>query len=117
MPSDQKRLDQVFRHIEYIKAGDYPVIVGHDESYRIVERPWKELAEPSKLAILQDAVDWTGITNRDQATILLSEIDLGRITDAQRTQLIDAATSTYEDRLRKAAAGGMERQKDRGIER
>ena len=77
MPSDQKRLDQVFRHIERIKAGDYPVIVGRsdEQSYRVVERPWKELAEPSKLAILQDAVDWSGITNRHQAMILLSEID------------------------------------------
>lgn len=108
MASDQKRLNEVFRHIERIKAGDYPVIVGRaDElSYRIVERPWKELAEPSKLAILQDAVDWSGITNRDMATILLSEIDPGKITDAQRTRLIDAATNNYDDRPREAAGRG-----------
>lgn len=118
MASDQRRLDQVLRHIERIKAGDYAVIVGNSNegNYRIVERPWKELAEPSKLAILQDAVDWSGITNRDQATILLSEIDPGWITDAQRTRLIDAATVSYEDRLREAAAIGSNKQ-DRGMER
>jgi len=119
MASEQKRLDQVCRHIARIKAGDYPAIVGRSEetSYRVVERPWKDLAEPSKLAILQDAVDWSGITNRDQAMILLSEIDPGKITDAQRTRLIDAATNSYEDKLREAAACGAGRQKDQGMER
>src|SRR4051794_37273235 len=59
MPSDQKRLSEVLRHIKEIKAGDYPAIVGRDDQYRIVDRPWKEVAEPSKLAILQDSVDWS----------------------------------------------------------
>jgi hypothetical protein len=119
--SDQKRLDQVFRHIRRIKTSDYPVIVGSSYAatggYRIVDRPWQKLPEPSKLAILQDAVDWSGITNRDRATVLLSEIDPGKITDAQRTRLIDAATGSYEDWLRQAAACGVGRQKDKGTER
>src|SRR5437899_252186 len=91
MPSDQKRLREVYQHIHQIKAGDYPAIVGRDNQYRIVERPWQDMAEPSKLAILQDSVDWSGITNRDQAHILLAEIDPGKITDAQRNRLIDMA--------------------------
>lgn len=118
MLSDQKRLDQVFRHIQRIKMSDYPAIVGNAEAYRIVDRPWQELAEPAKLAILQDAVDWSGITNRDQATILLSEIDPGKITDAQRTRLIDAAVDSYEHRLREASArGGTQKDQDMGIDR
>ena len=119
MASDQKRLNQVFRHIERIKASDYAVIVGSQAAYRIVERPFQELPEPSKLAILQDAVDWSGVTNRDQATILLSEIDPGKITDAQRSRLIDtAAQSPYKEMLQEASArGGIEREKDMGIER
>jgi polysaccharide deacetylase 2 family uncharacterized protein YibQ len=91
MPSDQKRLHEVNEHIRRIKTGDYPAIVGRDDQYRIVERPWDDLAEPSKLAILQDAVDWSGITNRDRAHILLAEIDPGKIPDAQRNRLIDMA--------------------------
>jgi polysaccharide deacetylase 2 family uncharacterized protein YibQ len=91
MPSDQKRLHEVYQHIRRIKTGDYPAIVGRDDQYRIVERPWDDLAEPSKLAILQDAVDWSGITNRDRAHILLAEIDPGKIPDAQRNRLIDMA--------------------------
>jgi|SRR5579884_134186 len=91
MPSNQKRLHEVMRHIDRIKIGDYPAIVGSRDDYRIVERPWAEIAEPSKLAILKDAVDWSGITNRDQAHILLSEIDPGKIPDAERNRLIAMA--------------------------
>lgn len=122
MASDQKRLNEVFRHIERIKAGDYPAIVGRDNDYRIVERPWHLLAEQSKLAVLLDAVNWSGITNRDQAHILLAEIDPGKIADAQRNWLIDMAEAkpTLGDIL-KGDAGLPERaqqgwQNDRGRE-
>src|SRR5436190_15560326 len=112
MPSDPKRVQQALQHIQRIKAGDYPAIVGRDEQYRIVERPFKELAEPSKLAILQDAVDWSGITNRDQAHILLAQVDPGKITDAQRNRLIDmASVETKEERSREGP------ELDRGPER
>src|ERR1700756_4063298 len=123
MASDPQRLDQALAHLRRIKAGNYPVILGSsaevDGGYRIVERPWQELPEPSKLAILQDAVDWSGITNRDQATILLSEIDPGRITDAQRNRLIDAALDqpSYRDLLREAAGRGGGQDKDKAMER
>lgn len=122
MASDQKRLNEVFRHIERIKAGDYPAIVGRDNDYRIVERPWHLLAEQSKLAVLLDAVDWSGITNRDQAHILLSEIDPGKIADAQRNWLIDMAQAkpTLSDILKGDAGlperSQQERQNDRGRE-
>ncbi len=124
MPSDPKRLDQVYRHIQSIKAADYPVIMGSSAEggagYRIVERPFRDLPEPSKLAILQESVDWSKITNRDQAHILLAEIDPGKVTDAQRRRLIDQAAgrSSYGDTLREAAAmGGASRDQDRGLDR
>lgn len=91
MPSNQKRLQEVMSHIRRIKAGDYPAIVGTEGAYRIVERPWQEIPETSKLAILQDAVNWSGVSNRDQAHILLSEINLGKIADAERNRLIGMA--------------------------
>lgn len=92
MPSDTKRLQEVFSHIRRIKEGTYPAVSGQDSGYRIEERPWQDMPDRSKLAILQDAVDWEGITNRDQAHILLSEIDPGKISDTQRRTLIEAAT-------------------------
>lgn len=92
MPSDKDRLRQVFDHIDSIKAREYPAIVGSDKGHQLVERPWKDMPERAKLAILQDSVDWTGITNRDQAHILLGQVDPGKIADAQRNRLIDAAT-------------------------
>jgi hypothetical protein len=122
MKSDQKRLREVYQHIQRIKAADYPAIVGRDDQYRIVERPWQDVAEPSKLAILQDSVDWTGITNRDHAHILLAEIDPGKITDAQRNRLIDLAevTPSFKDILEGksnvADARQQGREKDHGIE-
>lgn len=123
MPSDQKRLHQVYEHIHRIKAGDYPAIVGRDEQYRIVERPWQNLAEPSKLAILQDAVDWSGITNRDRAHILLAEIDPGKIPDAERNRLIDQAQAKpslrdiLESTPMRSEAREQGRDIDRGMER
>jgi hypothetical protein len=66
--------------------------------------------ESSKLAILQDAVNWQGITNRDQAHILLAEIDPGKISDAQRRALIEDATrsdTTAPEQSRER--GGLER--------
>src|SRR5262245_40619360 len=92
MERDQKRVQQALDHIRRIKSGDYPVMVGVPGNYRIEERPWGDLAESSKLAILQDAVDWSSISNRDQAHILLGAIDPGKITDAQRNHLIGMAT-------------------------
>jgi hypothetical protein len=89
---DQESLRRVYEHIRRIKCADYPVMVGTPGNYRIEERPWKEMAEPSKLAILEWAVDWGGVSNRDQAHILLAEIDLGKITDSQRNRLIGMAT-------------------------
>jgi hypothetical protein len=91
MPSDRVRLHEVMSHIRRIKASDYPAIVGTVGDYRVVERPWRDMPETSKLAILQDAVDWSGVTNRDQAHILLSEIDPGKIPDTQRNRLIGMA--------------------------
>lgn len=100
--SDPKRLRQVYQHIARIKSSDYPAIVGNTSEggsgYRIEERPFQRLAEPAKLVILQEAVDWSGIDNRDQATILLSEIDPGKITAAQRSRLIAEAAGQAHDR-------------------
>ncbi len=123
MASDPKQLKQVYQHIQRIKSGDYPVIMGNSAEnnggYRIVDRPWQELPEPSKLAILQDAVDWSGITNKDQATILLSEIDPGKISDSQRSRLIDtaAAQSSYKEMLQEAASRAGGEDQGRGMER
>jgi hypothetical protein len=86
MPSDEKRLKEAFQHILRIKEGTYPAVIGRDDQYRIEERPWADMPERSKLAVLQDAVNWEGVTNRDQAHILLSEIDPGKISDAQRNR-------------------------------
>jgi hypothetical protein len=95
MTSDSKRVNEVMQHIRRIKAGNYPAVVGRDGQYRIVERPFADLGEPAKLAILQDAVDWSGVSNRDRGSILLSVIDPGKITDAQRRQLIDMAAGDW----------------------
>ncbi|MCE9564631.1 MAG: hypothetical protein K8U57_21565 [Planctomycetes bacterium] len=107
MSSDLKRLFQACGHIERIKEGTYPQVVGDtkDGTYRIVERPWAQVPEPKKLAILQGAVDWSGVTDRDKAHILLGEIDPGKITDAQRDRLVRAADAPEKV---KQADRGME---------
>jgi hypothetical protein len=97
MASDSKRIDQVYRDIERIRNDFYSRVVrpqdGREGPYIIIDRPWREVPEGSKLAILLDAVDWSGVTNRDRAHILLAEIDPGKISDAQRNRLIDMAAA------------------------
>jgi hypothetical protein len=122
MPSNSVRLNEVMGHIRRIKASDYPAIVGSAGDYQIIERPWQEMPEASKLAILNDAVDWSGITNRDQAHILLLEIDLGKIPDAERNRLIDMAQDKLSlKELREVRDGSDTRERgqkrDRGMER
>ncbi len=117
-----EKLHEVMSHLRRIKAGDYPAIVGSGGDYRIVERPWQEIPEASKLAILKDAVDWSGITNRDQAHILLLEIDIGKIPDAERNRLIEMAQDKLSLKdLREATVGMSDRERvqdhDRGMER
>jgi hypothetical protein len=103
MPSDPKRVHQAYLHIERIKASDYPQVVGssddRDGGYKIVERSWKAIPEPSKLAMLLDAVDWSGITNRDRAHMLLAEIDPGQISDDQRRRLVEMAVAKERPQL------------------
>ena len=113
MPATRQPVDSAMHH-----RGDVPAI-GRDDQYRITERPWAEMLERSKLAILQDAVDWSGITNRDQAHILLREIDPGKITDAQRNRLIDMATApqSYDELLEEKSSGGTGRGKAQEKER
>lgn len=119
MASDPKRLQEVYKQIAAIKAASHPRVVSEGERYEIVERPWREVREPSKLAILQDAVDWSGVTNRDRGHILLGEIDVGKVTDSQRIRLIEMATdrSDYEKMLGRAAQAGAGRGRDDGLER
>jgi hypothetical protein len=123
MPSDPKRLSQVFDHIARIKAGNYPRIEETPGSKagprRIVEVPWQEVPEPSKVVALESSLDWTGITNRDQGHILLAQIDPGKITDAQRNYLIGMteAKDTYEKKIEEMARSRMFVRADVGIER
>jgi hypothetical protein len=105
MASDEKRLKEAFRHIVKIKEGSYPTVIGRDDQYRIEERPWSEVPERSKLAILSEAVNWEGVTNRDLAHILLSEIDPGKISDAQRNNLIDMASIEEEQSRERGGRG------------
>ena len=119
MPSDERQLANAVRHIDRIKEGTYPAVLERDGDYRIVERDWKDMPEPSKLAILQDAVDWSGVSTRDQGHILLSAIDPGKISDTQRNRLIDMAVSEdgYQELLEEKAAAATGRGNDRGKER
>ncbi|HZZ20077.1 MAG TPA: hypothetical protein VFE25_11935 [Opitutaceae bacterium] len=110
MPSDQKRLQQALAHIERIKDSKFPAIVGDAKEYRIVDRPWRDMVEDAKLTILQDSVDWSGVSNRDQAHILLGEVDPGKISDFHRNRLIAMAVEPRtEEKARDSRDEGMER--------
>jgi hypothetical protein len=58
---------------------------------RLDTRPWSEVPESSKLAMLKDLVNWEGVTNRDMAMILLRELDVGKLSQDERGALISMA--------------------------
>jgi hypothetical protein len=59
--------------------------------YEVETRRWDQVAEPSKLEMLKDLVNWEGVSNRDMAHILLRELDVGRLSTEQRGLLIHTA--------------------------
>jgi hypothetical protein len=89
---------------------------------RMDTRPWSEVPEQAKLAMLKDLVNWEGVSPRDMAMIMLRELDVGKLTPAQRGELISMAEPEPLKRGRPAkAAEGQQtngqappRRRDRG---
>ena len=80
--------------IEGIKQKEHPVVRPSEDNGRVFEmksRPWGEVPEPAKLEYLSDMVDWTGVSDRDRAHILLKEVDVGKLSGGQRDRLIREA--------------------------
>jgi hypothetical protein len=126
--SDPERLAEVRKQIRAIKLAEHPVVrLVYPEGpveHKIAGRRWADVPEAGKLALLQDAVDWSGVTNRDMATLLLSELDVGKLSAGQRDLLIRLAEPEPGhgrmslEELKQVARGHQPGQeKDRGIER
>lgn len=102
--SDPDRLNQVLRQIRAIKHAEQPVVrlvyPAWPSPHKVAWRPWSAVPEAAKLSMLQDLVDWEGITNKDMAHILLSELDVGKLSAGQRDMLIRlAAPESGPDKL------------------
>ncbi len=95
MESDPERLAEVRQQIRALKLAEHPVMrLVYPEGpveHKIAWRSWADVAEASKLALLQDAVDWSGVSNRDMAHMLLGELDVGKLSAGQRDLLIRLA--------------------------
>ena len=69
------RLAEVRRQIRALKAAEHPVVrLVHPEGpheHKVAYRAWEDVPEGGKLSMLQDLVDWSGISNKSMATILL----------------------------------------------
>jgi hypothetical protein len=129
---DPERLAEVRRQIRALKAAEHPVVrlvfpEGPHE-HKLAYRPWADVPEPAKLSMLQDLVDWSGVSNKSMATILLGELDVGKLTSGQRDLLIRLAEPEPAMRngkmsleeLKQSANGrqpGQVKSKDRGMER
>jgi hypothetical protein len=92
---DPKRIEQLYRDIHRLRTEYYTRHVrasGQEEAPTLtIDVPWQELPEPGKLLLLQNAIDWSGIGSRVQGRILLSELDPGKLSDAQRQHLMAMA--------------------------
>ena len=123
------RLAEVRRQIRSLKLAEHPVVrLVHPEGpveHKIAWRGWDAVPEAGKLALLQDAVDWSGVTNRDMAHLLLGELDVGKLSAAQRDLLIRLAEpepargkvslEELKQAARRQRAPGVQR--EHGIER
>jgi hypothetical protein len=89
------RLAEVRRQIRALKAAEHPVVrLVHPEGpheHKVAYRPWADVPEPAKLNMLLDLVSWEGMSNKSMATILLAEVDVGKLTTGQRDMLIRLA--------------------------
>src|SRR5271166_6283672 len=89
------RLAEVRRQIRALKVAEHPVVrlvypEGPHE-HKVAYRAWADVPEAGKLSMLQDLVDWSGMSNKAMATILLGELDVGKLTSGQRDMLIRLA--------------------------
>jgi hypothetical protein len=89
------RLSEVRRQIRALKVAEHPVVrLVHPEGpheHKVAFRPWAEVPEPAKLNMLLDLVSWEGVSNKSMATVLLGEVDVGKLTTGQRDMLIRLA--------------------------
>lgn len=132
MPTEahSERLAEVRQQIRALKLAEHPVVrlvypdVPHE--HKLTYRAWSDVPEPAKLSMLQDLVDWSGVSNKAMASILLSELDVGKLTSGQRDMLIRLAEPVPSlgqgkvslNELKQAGAGRQPVQvKDRGMER
>jgi hypothetical protein len=129
---DPERVREVRQQIRALKAAKHPVVrLVHPEGpheHKVAFRAWAEVPESGKLSMLQDLVDWSGISNKSMASILLGELDVGKLSAGQRDLLIrlaEPAPSLQQgkvslEELKRAGNGrqnGQVKGKDRGMER
>lgn len=128
--SDLERLAEVRKQIRALKEAEHPVVrqVSPDGpvEHKVAWQRWSQIPEPGKLSMLQDLVDWSGITNRDMAHMLLGELDVGKLSTGQRDMLIrlaepePAREKVSLEEMKHLANGhnnGHPRSKDRSLER
>jgi hypothetical protein len=118
--SDNKSLLRAMVDIATLKNKDHPVAkpiveLGGFGLVKLDQRSWDDVPEPAKLAMLEDLVNWEGVTNRDMAHLLLRELDVGKIPDADRNRLIAMADpGRGKDEKPKGQEGKAEQGKRRG---
>jgi len=127
--SNLDRLAEARQQISALKIAEHPVVrlVSPDGpiEHKVAYRPWGDVAEGAKLSMLQDMVDWSGITNKDMAHILLGELDVGKLTEGQRDLLIRLAAPemvmgeklSLNDLRRNGDGHHKENSRERGMER
>src|SRR5262249_11805267 len=102
MPSDPRRIDQVYRDIQRLRDDCYSAFfrphARREGAFVVGDRSWQELPEPTKLIVLEQMIDWSGISARVQARMLLAEIDPAGLADEQRSRLIAAAGEPDDER-------------------
>ena len=125
------RISEVRGQIRALKAAEHPIVrLVHPEGpheHKVAYRPWADVPEPAKLSMLLDLVAWEGVSNKSMATILLGEVDVGKLTTGQRDMLIRLAEpepvgsreTMSLDELKRAAnlrPQGQMRQREQGME-
>jgi len=105
--------------IDRLKAARHPVArtvfeLGTFGVVKFDTRDWGDVPERSKLAMLKDLVNWEGVSDRDMAMLLLHELDVGKLTPAERGWLISTAEPDPLGGRPEQDRGGKERDGGRG---
>jgi hypothetical protein len=108
--SEPAALQRAFRDIAALQAASLGSWRPHPEGYGFIEVPgragdWQHLTAGTKLELLKHWIDWSSISRRDRAALLLAQVDAREVQPPVLSRLTADAGRAGLDALRHLLSG------------